>query len=463
MTHDRSARFPKCSSFEFRIKATFDGDPEWKRPSTQLAVVTLYQSMAKHPSGLDWLKREGCWRQALKYCLEDHTVYVVRASLDFLVDFLFLTTSDDQLCTEIIGTVTKPISENVSEGKYGNVVCVNCATLLEKVMPSLNIMSKILERYIEVGETSAILQHIVHTYNGFTNIIMLMDMTSDRKFFERIMRCAVYLAFAGLVNKINQGRTALDEPISITTFNEFGLKFVNFQKLCILKKQYTALIDSGRLFYVQWKRMGSRVPEEIIIGNQLTKFENQVILFQILPLMGMMDRGPSCISDLLDEYIMKLFNISTEHTLRICYSFRDSTRNTDISELACQAIQSILSMEEVLHRDRAVIVLQALCHIVKGIAYGDEVDTFISSSVQKPSFLTEVLHGLYSLIKKFKITWTSSYESVALLNCMLRLLEQNNLSQRVSPNSFFKFTPFSESHRYFAARSRRPQGDAALH
>lgn len=423
--------FKRCLSTLYRIKSSIDNDSEWKRPSTQLALMTLYHSMTKHVSGIEWIKSEKCWQQAIEYFLEDHTVYVVRKSLDFIVDFTFLTVSDDELCRDIIGAVMQPLVDNVSKGKDGNVVCVNCTTMLVKVMPALTAMSKILERYVEVGESNVISDHLWRTHGAFTHMVMLMDMTSEQTFFEKIMRTTVYIAFTKLVDEMNKGRKNSEEPISVTRFNEFGLKFLNLQKLCILKKQYTALIDSGRLFYVQWKKMGSRVPEEIIIGNQLTNYENQVILFQILPLMGMVNRNPSCISDLLDEYIMKLFNISTEHTLRICYSFRESARNADIADLGCKAIQSILSMEDVLHRDRAVIVFQALCHIVKGIAYGDDVDVFITASMLQPSFLMEVLNGLYSLIKKFRITWTSSYESVALLNCMLQLLEQKNMPPRV--------------------------------
>lgn len=387
--------------------------------------------MLKHCDGIKWLKDEIVWKQAVAYCIQDQTIYVVRSATEFLTDFLFQIESDDALCLEVLNEILRPVNDNVFAEQIGNV-CVDSCDLQHKVTPSIDIMCKILERYIEVNKKSSIANHIIKTTRGQYNLWKLWDMTHDRKLYDKIVRCLVYMSFATLIDTLNKNEVSDGSMVSVNDYNEFGLTFLNSCKFCIAKSQHEALLSSARLYYVLWKSMGNRVPEEIILGNQLTKFENQVILFQILPLINVMHRPGNHNPDIHDEYVMKLFHISTEHTLRICYSFRDSLMNgnLDIYDMAGKAIQGILSMVHVLHRDRAVIVFQALCHIIKGVAYERDPKEILSL-VERPTFMSSVLTGLYTIVKKYRITWKDSFESIGLLNSMLYAMEDPNLTPRV--------------------------------
>lgn len=398
-------------------------------PSAKLALIALYQSMLKHDDGIEWLKTELAWKRAISYCIEDQTIYVVRRAKDFITEFLFRIANDENLCLEVIVEISRPITENVFS-EMGNV-CVDSCDLQHKVTPSINIICIVLERYIQLNQKSSIAHHIIKTTKGQVNLWKLSDMTHDRSLFGRITQCLIYVSFALLVDKLNANEIPDSLPISVIDFNDFGLTFLNLCKINILRNQNEALLNGARLYYVLWKSMGDRVPEEIILGNQLTKFENQVILFQILPLINVMHYSDNCYPELLDDYVMKLFHISTEHTLRICYSFRNSVinGNVDLYDMASKAIQGILSMIHILHRDRAVIVFQALCHIIKGVARTDQSNEI--PLIARPTFMSAVLTGLYSIVKKYRITWKDSYESVGLLNCMLYSIEDPNLSPRV--------------------------------
>lgn len=385
--------------------------------------------MLKHDDGIEWLKTELAWKRAISYCIEDQTIYVVRRAKDFITEFLFRIANDENLCLEVIVEISRPITENVFS-EIGNV-CVDSCDLQHKVTPSINIICTVLERYIQLNQKSSIAHHIIKTTKGQVNLWKLSDMTHDRSLFGRITQCLIYVSFALLVDKLNANEIPDSLPISVIDFNDFGLTFLNLCKINILRNQNEALLNGARLYYVLWKSMGDRVPEEIILGNQLTKFENQVILFQILPLINVMHYSDNCYPELLDDYVMKLFHISTEHTLRICYSFRNSVinGNVDLYDMASKAIQGILSMIHILHRDRAVIVFQALCHIIKGVARTDQSNEI--PLIARPTFMSAVLTGLYSIVKKYRITWKDSYESVGLLNCMLYSIEDPNLSPRV--------------------------------
>ncbi|XP_055324880.1 uncharacterized protein LOC129579171 [Sitodiplosis mosellana] len=415
-------------------------------PSAKLALIALYQSMLKHDDGVEWLKTELAWKQAISYCIEDQTIYVVRRAKEFITEFLFRIANDENLCLDVIVEISRPITENVFSSEKGNV-CVDSCDLQHKVTPSINIICTVLERYIQLNQKSSIAHHIIKTTKSQVNLWKLFDMTHDHTLFDRITQCLIYVNFGLLVDKLNANEIPDNTPISVIDFNDFGLTFLNFSKICILRNQNEALLNGSRLYYAMWKIMGDRVPEEIILGNQLTKFENQVILFQILPLISVMFQyGDNCYPELLDDYVMKLFHISTEHTLRICYSFRNSVTdgNVDLYDLASKAIRGILSIIHILHRDRAVIVFQALCHIIKGVFRGEQSNKTLALFA-RPTFMSAVLTGLYSIVKKYRITWKDSYESVGLLNCMLYSIEDPNLSPRLAVEAL-KLAQLSVEH-----------------
>lgn len=395
--------------------------------------------MLGHSDGMAWLKRESAWQKAVGYCFEDQTIYVVRSATEFLTDYLFSNSDgpgvDNQLCLDIIHEITRPLEEIAYIEEIGNI-CVDSSDLQCKVLPSINVMRSIYDRYIEVGRTTCIGHHLTNTCKGQRNLWKLLDMTQDAKLFEKIMLCKVFLNYAGLIDTLNARSAAQNDPgaaITLSDFNEFGLTFLNSIKICVLKNQPMSLLAVAKQYYVLWRKMGARVPEEIMLGNQLTKFENQVILFQMMPLIQMMRRYPSRMIELYEEYIMKLFHISSEHTMRICYSFRDSLveRNLCLADISCKAIQSILSMGEYLHRDRAVLVFQALCHVIKGAAFDIKTDDF-ASMVERPALLMAVINGLHTIVKRYRITWKESYETIAVLNCSLTLMEHPNLPPRVN-------------------------------
>lgn len=419
--------FSSSSSIQNGLNETSD----LQNPSSKLALIVLYQSMLKHADGTEWLKQEQAWKRAVNYCLQDQTIYVVRRASEFVTDFLFhiADAGDDKLCMEMIAEISRPINDHVYKTETQNVN-VESSDLDEKVSPSLNIIRIVLDRFIHLNKKSPIGSYINQTVKNAGNMWKLTDMTFDHVMFGRILQCLIYMCYAALVDKLNANENG--GTSSVVDFNDFGLGFLNLCKFCILKNQNEALVYGARLYYTIWKSLGDRVPEEIILGNQLTKFENQAILFQILPLFGAMELNDECAPELLEDYFMKLFNISTEHTIRIGYLFRNSAQaaNVDIYDLSCKAIQGILSIIDNLHRDRAVIVFQALCHVIRRIRSTKGSQEY-PSLLARPRFMSSVLSGLYTIVKNYRITWKDSYESVGLLNCMLYAIEDPNLNPRV--------------------------------
>lgn len=415
------------------IQNGLNEESDLQNPSSKLALITLYKSMLHHSDGIEWLKSQHAWKRAVHYCAQDQTVYVVRSAQEFVTDFLFHAVDDENLCLEMITEISRPIAENVFTEQAADV-CIDSSDLEHKVTSTINLIRAILDRYIRLNKKSPIAYHIIKTAKNYVNLWKLTEMTHDHAFFDKITQCIIYVSFSLLMDILNENPTPNDS--SKSGYDVFGLTFLNICRISIERNQHEAMLSGARLYYILWKSIGDRTPEEIPLGGQMTKFENQIILFQILPLVNIMHLSDNCYPDLLDDYIMKLFNISTEHTAKICYAFKNSIKdgNVEIFTLSTKSIRGILSIIQLLDRELAVIVFQALCHIIKGIKK-ENATTSASGEIPwlmtRPNFMSSVLTALYSIVKNFRITWKDSYESVGLLNCMLYCIENPNLTPRV--------------------------------
>lgn len=282
------------------------------------------------------------------------------------------------------------------------------------------------------------------------NLWRLTDMTKDKVFIKHIIGSLALLNFVEFVDQ-------LDKPATIQfAQNQFGLHFFNHMKFCLVHNSAFALLSIAKLYHVMWTGLGERVPEEIELEGNRIKFENQIITLQLTPIMFSIvkQRKDATDSDVFDSYIMKLFDISTDHTLRVCYAFRELlTKNRGIvADVACKSIQGILAMKS-LHRDRAVYVFQALSYTLKDFTYDfraegrdaveaerkptgqgptDGSEDTSDKLLEMPQFLSAILTGVHAMVREHHITWKESIESMCLLNFMLLLLNKPNLSTKVS-------------------------------
>lgn len=430
-------------------------NPKLAIPSIKLAHVQVLRAMLKHSIGTYWLINTKSWKNVIEYCMENQTVYVVRESQSFLTDFIFKAASvlnDEELCMEMINTITAPLNEVIVI--HDATVLVDSSELHRKVVPCINLMCHIMDHCVRTDTKTCIPRQLLKTTKFKITLWRLTDMTQDETFFKNIMRALVLLNFVEFADKLS------DTTATTYNHNQFGLHFFNHMKFCLLHRSALALLSMAKLYHSLWISLGTRAPEEIELENNKIKFENQIIIMQLNPILFCIShqRKSPTDAELFDTYIMKLFDISTDHTLRVCYALRDLlTKNKSIvSDVATKSIQGILAMKNQLHRDRAVYVFQALSYSLKEFAYqleptGSVVNT--DKLLEMPNLLSAILTGLHAMVKEYRITWKESIESVCLLNFMLLLLNKPNLSTRVSCNFFF-FNNYNQLNLLFSVGIR---------
>ncbi|XP_017142330.1 uncharacterized protein LOC108155781 [Drosophila miranda] len=453
------------------IKFLKSGDLQFS-PSIKLGGIRLMKSVACFSMGLAFMRIHRTWTLLIQYSNNDHTLYVVREARQVLYEILYKSCDklhDKAVTLEILAEIMKPIHDNLYKTTDPEVqerihINVDDNELLHKISATLDLLSYVLQQTL-VHEERTMLISLMKEYHDFEiTIWKLIDMTHNPYFMEKIFTTLSSYYFALLTHEKLLNPDVTEPP---EQFTDFGLSFFNLMKFFITRRDGVGFVKMAELNHILWKKLGARAPKEIIIQHERVTFENQLILFHMLPLLFSMkyaqrQADEASRTELFDAYVLKLMEMSCEQTFRMCYSMRDAFFTPEgvagglfTPELANKCIHSILSLEHVLDREQAITVCQALlyvlrevvalsalgnsgqddCHSVSsagsaGSIYRDLYPRGTELVVNDPKVLHSVMVGLRTLIERFKITWKESVETIGLVNCLAFVLENTNMDAR---------------------------------
>lgn len=421
-----------------RIQEVITQNPSLQTPSVQLANVLLLKSVCQHTMGLFWIQQKGVWQLVLDYCEKNHTVYVVRESLGFIYSILIKFSDivdDKEICEAILNKICLPIMlDNPFKELELNAsqieVRVDDEEKISRIIPSLNIICHILQNVIQKNEGHELAKIMVIKMNLEHFLWGLADISHNSIFISAIMRSHILINFTrAVLRRKEPDHTPGD-------FGKFGVDYFNYMNFCIARRSSINIIIMAELYHRIWNQVTPPAPKEVVMEGEHIKFEDQLVILQILPILYIVKSGTTHESqaECLDSYIIKLFNICCERTIRLCYSFRDllhSCSDEAIASLATKSIQTLVGMKDTMNRERAVLVLQALVYTLQESEPGLGPKKNIDLLLDTPNLLSAILTGMHSLIKFYKITWKECIESTVLVNFMLDLLSNPNISVRV--------------------------------
>ncbi|XP_055908741.1 uncharacterized protein LOC129943374 isoform X2 [Eupeodes corollae] len=395
--------------------------------SNKLGHIRLLTALSKHNIGLNLINANKSWRYIIKYCCLNHTMYVVREASLLMFDILYKNSSKTKLCLEMLDEILKPLDQSVYQN-CSNIVYVDDYEVQKDLCSTLDLISFLFEKTLEINEKTPISHLCDIHHNIVINIWKMAKVTHNEFFLGKILKVQTMHNFAMLVyQKLST------EKIDPFNFNEFGVNFFNTMKFCVSRRSCVNFLKLAKLNLFLWKKLGSRAPFEIFIENESIQFENQLIMFHLMPVLCIVKTQPEEES-LFDQYIKKLFSISSEFTVRICYSFRDILLDCPdfAAHLAYKSIHGILSMKTILDKDQAVVIFQALVYVLKEFArenISSSIDSLPQDHAKRlPQVLYATLACLYTLVEGFNITWTESIESMCLMDIVLEILKNSDLS-----------------------------------
>lgn len=424
-------------------------------PSIKLGVIRLLHAVSKYSIGLAYLRTMSVWQFLIEYCNQDHTLYVVREARHLLYEMLYkfdVKTKDAKVVKEILSEVFQPIMENVYDSHNESIVInVDDYELQHKLSSTLALISFILQQTLESEEKTSIAQICKTEYNIDITVWKLTEISHNENFIRKILETLSSFYFAKLVHDKWTG-----DQIPADNFNELCVSIFNQMKFCVSRNYCVTFLNVAEINHKLWKKLQlhNRVPKEVFIENELVRFEHQLITFQLLPLHILLRSHEFLEEEIFEKYMTKIFEIVCELTLRISYAYRDLLFNkppTTNADLSIKAIHGAMSMVDILERDQAVLVFQACIYALKQFMITlyphnmlDCPDDSACTLKQIPSFsviseFSNVVHAILvamqTLIERFKITWKDSIETICLVNCVLYLLQTDDLPTKVSVQS----------------------------
>lgn len=389
----------------------------------KLGYLKMLVSFTHHKPGLDWLMSTDCWNDILSYCLENQTIYITREGYNFMYELLDKSINVNQTFCELVTKKTMFHLEADQFNKNGLVKSeINDYQIQKDLTPTLKLVTHILEQCY-LSDTNHNLSQIYLQQLNLENVLWnLLMIGRDHEFIFDISKPIYLTCFMGLKSHSYTTRES-----ALPELKNFGRKFSNLFNTLINKQCAVEVLKLCCIGHGYWRKINSLLPPSD--KKEPILFENQIIIFQIMPMIIIAFTGAGKQEiredELTELFINKLFKISCEHTIRMAYTYRTLLLSLDMSrayDVAQKAVFYLMRIRQHLHRDRAVIAFQALAYAMKYLSHtlirGDRIEL----RPYQTSFLSAMIEGIGQLIKDFRITWTDSVESICITSLALDFL-----------------------------------------
>jgi BRCA1-associated ATM activator 1 len=430
-----------------KIQNGIEKHNQLQKPTIKLSHIQLLQSISQHSIGLQWLKQTKSWKLCIQYYESSSTLFIIRESGIFLYNVLRKFSElmkDENLCIEIIEEILKPLIHLSGKRREQTETIINDEKVSKELMPCYKVTNNILTLCIESKTRSRMAYDILSKYRYENNLWIVSDLVWGNSEFLSVMNKGLIIgnfARLGCMDIPSSDTKATDLPFDVHTIH-----FYNLMMACLIRRAFKQINMLCEMHHQLWYKLGENAPPEVVLENHDLKYGDQVIMIQTLPIILVIKSRYKANDEHINELCTKMFNMSCEHTIRLLYHYRDALMNENpefIAELAANSIQTILSLKKYLNRDRATLAFQILCYVLKGYVdepcddSGERERTCNTQLVlQAPHLLSALLIGMNEMIKNFKFTWSECIESTAIVPLLLVLLNNQNLSARVSSNTF---------------------------
>lgn len=425
-----------------KIQAGIEKNVQLQKPSIKLSHIQLLHSISQHSIGLHWLKQTRSWKLSIQYYETSNTIFIIRETGNFLFDILTKFTElmrDEQLCIEIIEAIMSPLIDfrGNEAGQERVDLVVDDENLAKVLMPCVNIINHILIMCIESNKRSRMAYHILLKHQYERKLWLVIDIVISNADFLTVLTRGLNISNFGRLSSMDIPQS--DTKATDLAFDVHTIHFYNLMMFCMNRRIFKNVNMITEMHHQLWYKLGDRAPKEIVLENHDLKYGDQVIMIQTLPIIYVIKSRYN--AGYINDLCTKMFNMSCEHTIRLLYQYRDGLANESfefIADLAANSIQKILALKKVLNRDRATLAFQILIFILKGYVddpeHGGKDKRMCNTQLvlRAPNLLSALLIGLNEMIKNYNFTWNECIESTAIVSLLLVLLDNPNLSARVS-------------------------------
>ncbi|XP_046751151.1 uncharacterized protein LOC124414218 [Diprion similis] len=420
--------------------------------SVKMAYTGMLLEFVNHKSGRQWIVETETWRDVVRFCHSNHTLYVTRESQIFVWKLLLAESENETFCKQVISIAVEPLVRNNFSSQVHPSLEENYLEQNSELLTTLALLTAIMENTLFASMNNTIPRILESIGNLECRIKGLFETCISTNFYAHIMKLLYLLLFMRLKEGVNETEGTADSE----TWKVFGTNLRYIDSMLVAKKLIIDMARGGKLVLTYWKKINNlcalKEPSEF-------KMEIHAVIQMIIPLTVCM-RLPDLAEDVLEVFIHKLFALTTTYTQRLSYMSRDTLIRGDLPAelIAKTSIQIALDTIDIIDRNSAVIIFQLMSHVLKqyviatnedatskiatppqeqkkenqscrvprykGLLYGDPI-------VQCPHLLIALLDGLTIILQKYKLKWQECLETIGILSMAQTILNHPNAIPKV--------------------------------
>lgn len=409
----------------------------------KLAFIKLLLSFLGHKTGFEWIVSTNLWTHVHSYCMTNPTLYIIRNSYEFMYRLLEAAVLyNDIFCNCVIRKTMQPLMAN--ELRNDSSKEVDDEQLKNRLTPSLRLIIYLLEQYLRkecINKNNQLIpQLFLKNYHLVQSVSTFMIIAKNKDLVFDLGNLSMLIAFVDLCNDACESMFKLEEltatikvVYTILIENSKSGHCMNVIKFCYLALHY-------------WSLVLPRIPESYQhpLYREHIKFENQMALLFVAPLFtfslnNIITREEAELDEIRDDFIMKLFKILHEETLRFCWSWKEqlSKPEIDIIDMSLKSIYYIMQARKHFRRECAVMIFQSLMYFIKDVTKLVKEKPKVLESMPKLSgLLYSVLDSVGVFIEEYEITWRDCIETICVMGATIFLISLTKWPTKVRQNIY---------------------------
>lgn len=439
---DKFLIFKSKSIYEKIIKL-FNVQSNSCNPSLKLGYIAILSAFLNHYNGLEYVVSTNYWHDALKYCLSNQTVYIIKEGREFLYNLLEKTKDNNAFANMLVQEVLSVLSKNHFQNGT-SFPEIKEEQLRLAIGPTLELISFILEAHFRsanfVEKVNQIPILFLKSHDLEKTIWQMILMVHNAELLLQLEKIMIMIYFLDMHIKCAESVYPKDQ-ILVAVGSVFQMIRTHLSK-----REIGSIIQLCYSIHYFWQFIQ---PHCLAPGEPIpqVRFENQILIMQMMPIFCIghkycLGHFSEMLDDFRENFITKLFKIMCESTIRMCYTWRSIILEEDvILDHAQTAIHYLQKSRIYFDRDTAVICFQAILYGVKDMAFvvSNFANKITVESNKFSVYVTNLIDAVILFIENYDFTWRDSIETICIMTSCLDILKYSKWSYKVSSDKYVQY------------------------
>ncbi|KAL1488961.1 hypothetical protein ABEB36_014744 [Hypothenemus hampei] len=408
--------------------------------NVMLGFCTLLCTFLEHKNGLQWILTTVHWRKVIWLARNAHTMYIRKKAYEFVSKLLNKTVCFNQhFCENLVKMLIDPIENvlNKLQLDTDQPAPIKNQELFDSVKPDLSLISEVMEIVIKNLQPHIIDMFIKFGLNETIEKLLLLSQLEEFSFELIKIRCIILFSKLEMENE-NLKRRSMPQ-LAQDSFAFFDIKTLFDLISSEMERDHVrCIIKTSHYAHALYSSLASKFPLCFRKGEPI-EFQNQMVLFQLLPVMIFFSNTVSSREAILNdvfrrEFVRKLVKMSAIRTLDICLRWKLRLKDKpDLIEDMTFGLQYLLKSKNLLTKQEAAMFFQPLVYSLKDtLTLLKEKNGNIDVISGCNRFLHTLVQAIIDLVQSFDFTWRDTIETISIMNFVCEILQYNMWDQRLS-------------------------------